>query len=246
MHDPQQQREQWYRTFPGMGLTKIERSHLTRLLKKSKGQVLIQVGGPADLSLIEKSPIKHRIHLDTAVHQHASLPCAQTHLDEIPIAPDSVDAIVLVHSLSFVDDPQAVLHEMYRTLKGEGDLFILGFNPWSLWGLAHKNGNRHGYPWNGRFWSRSKIMRWLNVLDYCVVSTRTLCFRPPVQSKKWWRALLPMEYMGYVLMPWMGSVYLIHAKRRVKNGTPILDPAWWVEKVSSAQRLTEPTTRLTR
>ena len=55
-------------------------------------------------------------------------------LTSLPFASDSIDAILLPHTLELVEDPYAVLREAERVLCAEGCLLIFGFNPWSGWG----------------------------------------------------------------------------------------------------------------
>src|SRR5208283_1731784 len=58
----------------------------------------------------------------------------QSQLESLPFASDSIDAILLPHTLELVEDPYAVLREAERVLCAEGCLMICGFNPWSGWG----------------------------------------------------------------------------------------------------------------
>jgi len=53
----------------------------------------------------------------------------------LPLQSHSVDAVLLPHTLEFAADPHRVIREAHRVLTGEGQLIILGFRPWSLWGL---------------------------------------------------------------------------------------------------------------
>jgi SAM-dependent methyltransferase len=53
----------------------------------------------------------------------------------LPVSSGSIDAVVLPHSLEIEPDPRAVLREAERVLLGEGQLIVLGFRPFSLWGL---------------------------------------------------------------------------------------------------------------
>ena len=55
---------------------------------------------------------------------------------QLPIVSDSIDAVLLPHILEFATDPYAIVREADRVLVGEGRLLVLGFRPWSLWGLA--------------------------------------------------------------------------------------------------------------
>ena len=55
-------------------------------------------------------------------------------LDELPLAPKSVDVIILVHVLEFIPSPPVLLREVYQALAPGGQLIIVNLNPWSLWG----------------------------------------------------------------------------------------------------------------
>src|SRR5690606_4575216 len=67
----------------------------------------------------------------------------------LPLASQSVDLLVLPHTLEYADDPHAVLREAERVLIHEGRLIIAGFNPWSLWGARHRLGRGHWLPAEG-------------------------------------------------------------------------------------------------
>ena len=54
----------------------------------------------------------------------------------LPVGRDSVDAVLLPHTLEFASDPYAIVREVDRVLSGEGQLVVLGFQPLSLLGNA--------------------------------------------------------------------------------------------------------------
>ena len=66
------------------------------------------------------------------------------HLDELPLAPESVDVIVMVHVLEFIAKPPVLLREVYQALAPGGQLIIVSLNPWSLWGIDERV--RHFWP----------------------------------------------------------------------------------------------------
>src|SRR6476659_6209269 len=66
-------------------------------------------------------------------------------LSQLPIANGAVDAVILPHTLEFETDPYAVVREVDRVLAGEGQLLVLGFRPFSLWGFRSRAISR-GYP----------------------------------------------------------------------------------------------------
>ena len=57
--------------------------------------------------------------------------------DSLAMASDSVDAVLLPHTLEYEPDPHEILREVGRVLSGEGHLIVLGFRPLSSWGLRH-------------------------------------------------------------------------------------------------------------
>ena len=59
-------------------------------------------------------------------------------LAQLPIANAVVDAVVLPHTLEFETDPYAVVREADRVLAPEGQLVVLGFRPYSLWGFRSR------------------------------------------------------------------------------------------------------------
>jgi hypothetical protein len=48
---------------------------------------------------------------------------------------DSVDVLLLPHTLEFAREPHEVLREVTRVLTGEGELVVLGFEPLGTWSL---------------------------------------------------------------------------------------------------------------
>src|SRR5579862_7422819 len=97
------------------------------------GFELLQVGawGPAR-HLLDGARTQHTTLLAPEMSPGVTL-CAP--LDTLPFRSDSIDAILLPHTLELVEDPYAVLREAERVLTGEGCLMIFGFNPYSGWGV---------------------------------------------------------------------------------------------------------------
>jgi SAM-dependent methyltransferase len=78
-------------------------------------------------------------------------------LDSLPFSSDSIDAILLPHTLELVEDPYAVLREAERVLCAEGCLMICGFNPFSGWGLRRP-------PQARRMLSERRLRDWVALL----------------------------------------------------------------------------------
>ena len=217
----------WYRLQPGQWLLDMECAQLAELLPDLFGYHVLQVGCLAEADLLGSSRITHRVVLaadtesaGTVVPGAYALPAA------LPIAADAVDVVVLAHTLEFESDPHGVLREAERVLIPEGHVVIMGFNPWSLWGLWRLilSGTVRP-PWCGRFISLLRIKDWLALLGFEIVSQRAYFFRPPLQHVGIMQRLRFMEALGARVWPTCGGAYLVLAKKRVATLTPI-KPRW--------------------
>ncbi len=217
----------WYGHGLGMLLLDIERGHLDEVLHDLFGYHLLQVGCFHGQDLLAASRISHRVVLDADIARQnvpSSPVCGCA--DELPIATDSVDVVVLPHTLEFEPDPHRVLREVERVLIAEGHVVVLAFNPWSLWGVWRWVLARRGIPpWSGRFLGLIRIKDWLALLGFDVVLVRQYFFRPPLQRDGVMRRLMFMEKIGARLWPRLSGAYMVVARKRVTTLTPI-KPRW--------------------
>ena len=159
----------------------------------------------------------------------------------LPITSDSMDAVLLPHTLEFATDPYAIVREVDRVLVGEGQLLVLGFRPWSLWGLRAL-ATRDGFPPGmRRVLSEKRIRDWLVLLGYEVVASRHYLYCSP-----WSSGLSAREGTGRILHrgfthPWPGGAYLLKARKRVYTLTPVRPR--FREKPAVLGGLVKPTTR---
>jgi len=158
----------------------------------------------------------------------------------LPIISDSVDAALLPHTLEFAADPYAIVREVDRVLVGEGQLLVLGFQPWSLWGMRAR-WSRSGFPPGmRRVLSERRLREWLELLGYQVVAERSYLYCSP-----WSKGLSRGEGTGRILRrgltPFPASAYLLKARKRVYTLTPIRPR--FREKPAVLGGLVKPTTR---
>jgi SAM-dependent methyltransferase len=160
---------------------------------------------------------------------------------QLPINSDSMDAVLLPHTLEFASDPYAIVREVDRVLTGEGQLLVLGFAPWSPWGLRARF-SRVGFPPGmRRLLSEKRVRDWLVLLGYeLVASPRHYLFANP-----WGSGSHPGEgtgrYLRRGLNPFPAGAYLLKARKRVYTLTPIRPR--FREKPAVIGGLVKPTTR---
>lgn len=237
----------WYREPLGSRLARIEQAALEQILPDLFGYHLLLVG-IGDHDLLAASRILHKIVMtaDAPAASEAATG-AQTLLfgrpEQLPIASDTVDALILYHSLEFAQDPHQVLREADRVLVPEGHLVLLGFNPRSLWGLWRRLPfRRREVPWCGRFLSIMRLRDWLALLGFELLQLRQLYYRPPVQSAGLAKRLRFLEKLGRGAWPFPGAVYLLVARKKVSTLTPI-KPRWRPRR-KLVSGLAEPTSRI--
>jgi SAM-dependent methyltransferase len=144
-----------------------------------------------------------------------------SHAAQLAMLSQSVDAVLLPHTLEFEPEPQAVIREVDRILVGEGHVLILGFEPIGSWTLRHRLA-RDGFPPGlvGAL-SRRRLRDWLTLLSFDVIETRRFMHALPLASLEATAVTRGLERLGRALDGQFGSVYLLKAKKRVYSLTPI-------------------------
>ncbi len=171
--------QDWFETPLGQYLLEKERAYLDDVTPDIFGFHALQLGLPR-FDLLRDSRIAHRMRVACSDHPDLYARC-----HELPFATQSIDLVLLPHALEFAEQPHAILREVDRVMMPEGRLVILGFNPWSLWGLRGSLGpSRAEYPWNGRFVSLLRVKDWLALLGFDVSAGRLACYAPPFDNER--------------------------------------------------------------
>lgn len=246
--EARRQLRRWYRSSLGANLLQSEQGLLEQVLPNLFGYHLLQLGLQSEADLLSSSRIPHRMVMeDVAALLHSEgQKSFLGQCDQLPIASDSLDLVLLPHTLEYMERPHEVLREAERTLIPEGHLLILGFNPFSLFGLWRLfAGWRNRSPWCGHFYSTLRLRDWLALLGFDTVLVRHYFFRPPLQNDGIMRRLSFLERAGGRFWPLFGGGYLLVAKKRVATLTPI-KPRWRSSRSIVTVGTVEPTARRNR
>jgi SAM-dependent methyltransferase len=156
---------------------------------------------------------------------------------ELPFASQSLDLVVLPHTLEFAADPHTTLREVERVLVPEGRVVICGFNNWSLWGLRQVASRRLGAPYlptAGDFIGYKRIKDWLRLLGLEFVQGSFGCYRPPCRGESWLDRWAFMDKAGARWWPVLGAAYFIVAVKRVR-AMRWVGPAWKDKALASGR-----------
>ena len=232
----------WYAGPPGQLIATIERQLVARYLPDLFGFHIVQLGCHHVDDLLEASRITHQVRIDLGqtLNPSAHMHCIE---DALPLAPSSIDVLVLPHVLEFALDAHRVLREAERVLIGEGHLVVLGFNPWSWFGLRSLLTRWQGQmPWRGHFIGAARVKDWLQLLGFDILHLARAAYRPPLHSASLNRRFEFVEELGAFCWPPFGNLYLIVARKRVEGLTP-LRASWRQRRRLVTGGVIEPTTR---
>ena len=226
-----------------------EQAHADALLADVFGYHALQLGLPA-LQSLRANRMPHRwtagteYESDDAPAQLQAGAAAGLWMDSRawPWPAESLDLVVMPHTLEQSADPHACLREAERTLIPEGQLFITGVNPWSFWGWRQRRfmrQQRTGQPSvpTGQLLSYNRLRDWLGLMGFEVQVSQFGGKTPTAPSgpargldrwmQRWW--------------PIWGGAYLIVATKRVPGGRLLTSRAW--RKVRSTASSTVPVAR---
>ncbi|MBC8021767.1 MAG: methyltransferase domain-containing protein [Burkholderiales bacterium] len=216
--------QEWLATPLGQYLLEKERAYLDDVTPDIFGFHALQLG-MSEVDLLRESRIAHCMRIAAADHPDVYAKC-----HELPLATHSIDLVLLPHVLEFASEPHAILREVDRVMMPEGRLVIVGFNPWSLWGLRSALGfSGNDFPWNGRFVSLLRVKDWLALLGFDVNAGRLVGYAPPFDNAKLRRRFGFMEPAGDRWWAVGGAVYMLQAIKRVR-GMRLVKPAWQEQK----------------
>jgi SAM-dependent methyltransferase len=159
----------------------------------------------------------------------------------LAVAGDSVDAVLLPHTLELTPSPHALLREVDRILRADGHLVVLSFKPSGLWGVRHLVSAQGYPPGQRRLILESRLRDWLELLSFDIGMRIRYCHTLPFERIRR-LGTFPREDWAGRWLPALSGGYLLSAQKRVHPLTPIR-PTWSTQRLKVVGGLVEPTTR---
>lgn len=208
----------WTQFNQGPALSQAISAQLSPWWERIFGYYLLKVG---DLSCdIDTSGCKVQQHITVGRGANVML---KADIDAWPFKEASADAVLLSHILEFTADPHHVVREAHRVLRADGYLLLTGINPISAVGLLKFwPGVRHRFPWQGRFFSTSRIKDWLHLVGFEVLSERRF-FCSSMLAKDYAPGVMSQLLEQHC--QYFSANYLLVARKRELPLTPIR-PQW--------------------
>lgn len=186
-----------------------EEARLQAALRQAVGPSVLQVGKLIDAQPIAQMDLPFLIRSTSSTQANSDVVFDAAFM---PFPEKSLACVVLPHVLEQHELPHQVLREAYRVLQSDGHLILTGFNPISLLGMQRKFRRKAALP--GRYYSCSRVIDWLQLLDFEVVCSVTYQHAPLSKRPKTQRMFAFLESVGDRILPMFGGAYMITAKKR--------------------------------
>lgn len=173
--------EHWYSRGWGRSLLELEKEMIDEALASSFGYYLLQLSVSRKLCLFDNARVQHKFQCHPLGCESGRY--LRSDFDRLPFASDTLDVVILHHCHEFMSRPQQVLREVERVMVNNGQLILLGFNPWSLLGLAGRISRvMPRSMWHNQWLSHRRLNDWLALLGFQVKYHQFGYHRPPFMA----------------------------------------------------------------
>ena len=206
-------RDAWFASPQGRFVLDSERALMERALAEVFGFVMVEAGRwGAPGTLLGARRTASLVEAAAEGAEAKALSC---------LAAESVDAVVLPHTLESAGSPHGVVRESERVLTGDGHLVVLGFNPWSLWGARRRVGPQR-FPFDQPHCiSDARLGDWLALLGLETVAVHRHLHGLPLESEGGLKRAAFLDRWGARSWPRLAGGYVLVARKRRLSGTPL-------------------------
>ncbi len=241
----------WLDSPPGNYARAWQQRQVDAMVSNAFGYHAIQIGLP-HWDLLQANRIPYKWHTGICLYQHQATTVAATAAgsdanapaqhtaasngnspdlicipEQLPFTSQSIDLLVLPHTLETCADPHQVLREVERVLMPEGRVVITGFNPFSLWGLRESIPGlalQLPVPVPAQV-SLIRLKDWFKLLSFEIDRGAFGAYVPLCASSTWLQRWAFMDQAGARWWPVAGALYAVAATKRVA-GLRLVGPAW--------------------
>lgn len=134
----------------------------------------------------------------------------------LPLPDQSVDRILMIHSLEHTDQPRQLLREAWRVLNGQGRLLVIVPNRRSMWAHLDSTPFGHGQPY-----TMTQLTTLLKSNLFTPISTKRALYLAPSQSRLIMGCAPFLDKIGNQILQKFSGIVCVEAMKQVYAGTPI-------------------------
>lgn len=154
---------------------------------------------------------------------------------DLPFETNSIDRVLLIHSLEFTGFLKPAFEELWRVLKSNGRIIIVVPNRMGLWSRADWTPFGCGMPY-----SAGQVEEFLRDNLFIPERTERGLFVPPFRNETLLRSASLWEKAGRVLCPAMGGLIFVEASKQIYAGTGKLSRSRKTYEVKQTASAPEP------
>ncbi|WP_051219220.1 methyltransferase domain-containing protein [Oceanobacter kriegii] len=216
---------QWLTSASCKRLLAMEAGWLREVLVDLRGQHLLYSGIDSTPRFLKRNRMRHAfvMGMPWAKDNHCD---ARMSDDLWPLADESVEAVILQHSLDMSVRPHQMVREASRVLQSSGYLVIVGWNPYSIFGASKAAMTLSAkLPWIANCVSSNRLEDWLTLLDFRVERVSHIAHLWPLRmitesaSRRFDRVAA-----GHNWLP--SNAYILVARKTVAGTTRLKQRRW--------------------
>jgi len=219
--------EDWFQTTVGRSLLASQRGHLNKLIERCYGFHQAEINVSHRIPVGNASGLGHRFFVVPQAQPDMPENTVVSLSTELALDHDSADLVILHHALDFSADPHQTLREVARVLKPNGNVALVGFNPFSIWGVLKWLKRSKRGVWRNRFLSGHRVADWLSLLGFKVNKVRYYFYAPPINRPGLIGRFDWVENTINAKVP-LGAYYVIMAQKQ--QGARINTQRSWKQK----------------
>lgn len=222
----QEDYRRWLSTTSAQRMLSLQSAWLQNQISHLNGHHLMYHGLDKNMDCLSTSPIKHKFRMALPWQQGVINTDAWMTSSDWPLPDQSIDLVVMQHSLDFTRRPHQMIREASRVLVPNGNIVIIGFNPFSWWGGVRTLMPFASHmPWVANMVGMRRLKDWLTLLGFSVSDSATLGHLWPV-------TLFPQRFSlrvdsvmagGPALM---GNFYMLVAQKTTLGTTELRSKRW--------------------
>jgi SAM-dependent methyltransferase len=143
----------------------------------------------------------------------ANLTCLADETD-LPFETNSIDRLILIHSLEFTGLLKPAMEELWRILKSNGRILVVVPNRMGLWARADWTPFGRGTPY-----SAGQVEEFLTENLFIPERTERALFIPPFKRQTLLRSAGLWEKIGHKICPAMGGLIFVEASKQIYAGS---------------------------
>ncbi|MEM6780420.1 MAG: methyltransferase domain-containing protein [Pseudomonadota bacterium] len=130
--------------------------------------------------------------------------------NDLPFETNSIDRIIVIHSLEVCDNIDETYAELWRVLKSTGRMIVIVPNRLGFWTRADWTPFGHGTPY-----SATQVRRLLTDHQFVHERTRKILYVPPFRSQLFIRSAQFFEAMGQYICSALCGLHMIEVSKQI-------------------------------